>query len=151
MTLTDLSPEMLKVAEGKAEEGKAASELKLKTVRADASKLPFASDSYDTVVDTFGLCSFEDPEKVIKEMQRVCKPGGKILLLEHGKSTHGYSWLNQYLKNQAAEHARKWGCWWNKDILEIVRRGGVVVEEERLHHFGTCYELVCVPAKSGKE
>lgn len=147
VTLTDQSTAMLQVAEEKAAgelEGKG---VKLRTVRADAAQLPFESDSYDTVVDTFGLCSFENPEKVISEMQRVCKPGGKILLLEHGTSFHGYSWLNQYLTNQAPQHAKKWGCWWNKDILGIVQSAGLEVEERRLHHFGTCYELVCVPNK----
>lgn len=37
-------------------------------------------------MDTFGLCSYEDPVKALTEMQRVCKKGGRILLLEHGRS-----------------------------------------------------------------
>ena len=45
---------------------------------ADAARLAqFSDDSFDTVVDTFGLCSFDDPVAVLKEMQRVCKPDGK--------------------------------------------------------------------------
>jgi len=40
---------------------------------------------YAAVVDTFGLCSFSDPVEALREMKRVVKPGGKILLLEHGK------------------------------------------------------------------
>lgn len=44
-----------------------------------------ADDMFDFVVDTFGLCSFNDPVNVLREMARVAKPDGKILLLEHGK------------------------------------------------------------------
>jgi SAM-dependent methyltransferase len=36
------------------------------------------------VIDTFGLCSFENPREVLTEMQRVVKHDGRILLLEHG-------------------------------------------------------------------
>lgn len=49
-------------------------------------------------VDTFGLCSFEDPAVALKEMQRCCRPGGKVLLLEHGRSSWG--WLNTILDAQ---------------------------------------------------
>src|SRR5262249_8228774 len=37
--------------------------------------------TFDTVVDTFGLCSVPNSERVVLEMQRVCKPGGRIILL----------------------------------------------------------------------
>ena len=52
----------------------------------DAHNMPFNDNQFDCSIDTFGLCSFEDPVKVLKEMNRVTKPGGKIILLEHGVS-----------------------------------------------------------------
>jgi methyltransferase OMS1 len=75
---------------------------------ADAAKLPFPDNSYDTIVDTFGLCSFDDPVAVLKELQRVCKPDGKILLLEHGR-TKAYTGLSSYLDKHAERHAKNWG------------------------------------------
>lgn len=46
----------------------------------------FPENSFDTVVDTFGLCSIADAERALLEMQRVCKPDGRIILL--GTSSH---------------------------------------------------------------
>jgi SAM-dependent methyltransferase len=55
--------------------------------------------SFDTVIDAFGLCSHEDPVLVLQEASRVCKPDGRILLLEHGRAHTGFffDWLNTSL------------------------------------------------------
>ncbi len=52
-------------------------------VEADAMKLPFADASFDTVVSTLTGCMFENPVLAYREMIRVCRPDGKILLMEH--------------------------------------------------------------------
>ena len=49
-------------------------------------EIPFASSSFDTAVCTYTLCSVDDPDKVLSELRRVLKPGGKLLFLEHGKA-----------------------------------------------------------------
>ncbi|KAL3927301.1 MAG: hypothetical protein SGPRY_002884 [Prymnesium sp.] len=41
---------------------------------ADAAGLPLPDAKFDTVVDTFGLCSFENPDAALREMSRCCKP-----------------------------------------------------------------------------
>ncbi|WP_374613419.1 class I SAM-dependent methyltransferase [Sphingorhabdus sp.] len=48
--------------------------------------IPFASESFDTVLCTFTLCSVDDQKQVLAEMRRVLRPGGKILFLEHGSA-----------------------------------------------------------------
>lgn len=48
--------------------------------------IPFASESFDTVLCTFTLCSVDDQQQVLAEMRRVLRPGGKILFLEHGSA-----------------------------------------------------------------
>lgn len=111
----------------------------------DAERLRVRSKSFDTVVDTFGLCSCGDPEKVLREMQRVCKPGGTVLLLEHGKAS--YDWLNRLLDRHAPEHARKWGCWWNRDLAAVIAASGLRVESMRRFHFGTTYYVVARPVE----
>ncbi len=66
----------------------------------------FPAASFDTVVDAFGLCSHEDPVQVLREASRVCRPDGRILLLEHGRSH--YDWLNGRLDGSAEKHYGKW-------------------------------------------
>jgi methyltransferase OMS1 len=86
VVLTDTSDQMLLRAWNKLQASSDSFRDRFKIFVADASRLPYSNDSFDTVVSTFGLCSFNDPVAVLREMQRMCKPGGKILLLEHGRS-----------------------------------------------------------------
>ena len=119
----------------------------------DAAASPFASDSFDAVVDTFGLCSFEDPVAALREMSRVCRKGrgekdappGKIYLLEHGRSD--WAWLSNILDRHADPHAKRWGCYWNRDILAIVREAGLEVQSVARYHLGTTYVIVAAPPR----
>ncbi|KAH6569594.1 hypothetical protein BASA62_004760 [Batrachochytrium salamandrivorans] len=73
------------------------------------TKIDETTTAYDTVVDTFGLCSHTDPVAALKEMARVCRKGtGRILLLEHGRTRY-WDWLNVVLDKFAADHALDWG------------------------------------------
>jgi len=48
--------------------------------------IPFADDSFDTVVCTYTLCSVSDPAQVLSELKRILRRGGQLLFLEHGLS-----------------------------------------------------------------
>lgn len=75
---------------------------------------------YDTVVQTFGLCSVREPEEVVRKLANMVKPNtGRIILLEHGRGWWGV--VNGLLDKSAASHFEKYGCWWNRDIAAIVR------------------------------
>ncbi|KAK3342445.1 S-adenosyl-L-methionine-dependent methyltransferase [Neurospora tetraspora] len=107
---------------------------RIRLVRADAeAKLPEApayparlgdkdeeKKKYDTVVQTFGLCSVSDPLALLQNMAGVVKPDtGRIILLEHGK---GWSdWINEKLDAWAPQHFSRYGCWWNRDIEKLVK------------------------------
>lgn len=103
--MTDRSASMVGIAAKKVAEA----ELKVPCVceQADAQTLPYPNDSFDTVVDTFGLCSADDPVAMLSEAARVCRPGGSVLLLEHGKSI--YPMVSWYLDWRAPLHAKRWG------------------------------------------
>ena len=47
--------------------------------------IPFGNSLFDCVVCTFTLCSVQDPVKVLAEMRRILRPGGRVLFLEHGR------------------------------------------------------------------
>ncbi len=49
----------------------------------DAQNLAFPDHSFDTVFATFVFCSVPDPVIGLRELRRVCKPQGRLLLLEH--------------------------------------------------------------------
>lgn len=48
----------------------------------DSEALPFATDSFDAITVAFGVRNFENLEKGLREMHRVLKPGGKLMVLE---------------------------------------------------------------------
>lgn len=60
----------------------------LQVISGTAEALPFADEQFDTVVSTLVLCSVDDLDLAIREMHRVLKPGGRLLLLEHIASHH---------------------------------------------------------------
>ncbi|MGD9722438.1 MAG: bifunctional demethylmenaquinone methyltransferase/2-methoxy-6-polyprenyl-1,4-benzoquinol methylase UbiE [Pirellulales bacterium] len=70
-------------------------------VEADAQNLPFAADTFQIVSVAFGLRNVADTDRGLREMLRVCRPGGKIAVLEFSMPTRQpvramYSW---YFRN----------------------------------------------------
>lgn len=83
LTGLDLTPEMLAVAETRAQSLGRDIDLR----EGDAHDLPFKDASFDTVVCTYAMCSVLDEVKVISEMDRVLLPGGRLILVDHVRST----------------------------------------------------------------
>jgi ubiquinone/menaquinone biosynthesis C-methylase UbiE len=79
ITAIDLSPQMLERA--RKRENKLNLNVNLQEM--DVEHLNFADNSFDTVFATFVFCSVPDPIAGLQELRRVCKPDGKLLLLEH--------------------------------------------------------------------
>jgi ubiquinone/menaquinone biosynthesis C-methylase UbiE len=82
LVLTEPEEPMAKRLESKA----AAQDRPVTVVRAPAESLPFPDNSFDTAVCTLVLCTVRDPERTLSELDRVLKPGGQLLFLEHVRS-----------------------------------------------------------------
>ena len=78
---TDFCAEMLASAPGKAR--KAGLEVQFEV--ADALALPFASGSFDITSIGFGIRNVDDPVACLREMARVVRPGGRVVVLEFGQ------------------------------------------------------------------
>ena len=79
ITGVDFSPEMLK----QAAQAKTRKNIGVELALMDVQSLCYADNSFDTVLASFVFSSVPLPMKGLKELHRVCKPGGQVLLLEH--------------------------------------------------------------------
>lgn len=82
LTGVDVSPVMLRHARRRAASLGRAVDLQV----ADAERLPFSDERFDTVVFSLALCSIPDDGRALREASRVLRPGGRLLLLEHVRS-----------------------------------------------------------------
>jgi ubiquinone/menaquinone biosynthesis C-methylase UbiE len=127
LTGVDLSPAMLRRARRRARELGLTATLRV----GDVEQLPFDDASFDTVVCALGLCSIPRPEAAVREMARVLRPGGTLLLLDHIGSSWPSVWVAQWLIERvtiltAGEHL-------TRRQLPVVRTAGLdVVEAVRL-------------------
>ncbi|KAG0240753.1 S-adenosyl-L-methionine-dependent methyltransferase [Mortierella sp. GBAus27b] len=115
-------------------------ETEIRFTAMNAASIPYPDQSFDTVIDTFGLCSFEDPVQVLKEMKRVLRPGGRLLLLEHGNSHWGF--MQNMQAKHLDRHVHKYGCYWNREIEQLVQEAGLNVVEKERSQLGTVYYMI---------
>lgn len=117
----DISPEMLARAEDRLAELAIDGTL----LQMDAQDLDFADDSFDAVISSLSTCTFPDPVAALREMNRVCKPGGTIRLVEHGRSDVGP--IASYQKWRTDAHYSQTGCRWDQQPRDIVAEAGLTV------------------------
>lgn len=97
-------------------------------VDASAERLPFADETVDTVVSTLVLCTVDDPDAALREIERVLRPRGRLLFLEHvrARSPRLASWQDR-LAGPWQRFAE--GCHCNRATLELIRARGLELED----------------------
>ena len=123
ITAIDFSEKMLVYARDKA--GKKGVQVHLQQM--DVQNLEFEDNTFDTVVASFVFCSVPDPVRGLMEVERVCKPEGKVLLLEHILSANRtLAWLMNLVNPIVV---RVVGANINRRTVENVIKSGLRVEQ----------------------
>jgi ubiquinone/menaquinone biosynthesis C-methylase UbiE len=136
VTGIDLSPRMLERARRRSE--KLGLNMSLHVM--DAQALEFADHSFDVAVATFVFCSVPDPVLGLRELGRVVKPGGKILLLEHMRAENPVigrlmDWVNPLI-------VRAMGFNINRRTLVNIERAGLALEKAEDTGLGGIFRLI---------
>ncbi|MEE9402196.1 MAG: class I SAM-dependent methyltransferase [Desulfobacteria bacterium] len=127
VTAIDLSPRMLERARRRA----SGLGLEVELQQMDVQHLAFPDHIFDTVFATFVFCSVPDPMLGLRELRRVCKSGGRLLLLEHMRP--GNPLLGLFFDVLNPMVVRMMGANINRGTMENVRRAGWRIRvEERL-------------------
>lgn len=137
----DWSLEMLKESDKRASECK-----HLILMQMDGRKIKFPDDAFDTVVATFALSSCPNPDQMLAEMVRVCRPQGRILLLDRGIGTTFLG--NTLLEMYRYEYLMEYGYDQCLELEEVVRKAAVDVEVEEHKHGGQLHFYLLRPRKS---
>jgi ubiquinone/menaquinone biosynthesis C-methylase UbiE len=131
VTSTDYVPSLLKRGEARA----TADGLKIAFREADAEALPFADDSFDAVVSTFGVMFAPNQDRAAAELLRVCRPGGQIGLANwtpEGFVGQMFKSLGKYLPPPAGtKPPMRWGT--RAGLTEMFGAGSSAIQAEPRH------------------
>lgn len=108
----------------------AAARVPVNLVQAPVENLPFADESFDSVVITLVFCSVSDPPHGLSEVRRVLKPGGTLLMVEHVRARGA---IAAALQNIITPINRRLAgnCHWNRDTEQAVIEAGFTIEQRR--------------------
>ena len=124
----DVNPGMYHLARKRIEK----SEISVTNYNLSGENLPMEDSSYDCVACTFTLCSIADVSKALFEINRVLKPGGKFVFLEHGLSDAPKIQVWQHRLNPLQNIIGD-GCHLNRDMDQLIR--GAAFEMKSLKRF----------------
>ena len=115
--------------------------------------LPFAANSFDTIVATFALSRMMELSPTIEEIKRVLRSRGRFLLLDHGRTDNKNEYIVQDIITPFSEIIG--GRVYNRDYFEILENHGFLLahaQKSRIHMLpkmckGTLYSCVAVNIK----
>lgn len=127
---SEISIGMLEIADGKRRENH--------LIQADAQSLPFVPGAFDAAFATLVFCSVPDPALAFRELKRVVKPAGRVVLLEHvrpeGVLGPAFDLLNRATVALADDH-------FNRETAKSAADAGLKVLEVR-KKLGTIVNLI---------
>jgi len=142
-TGTDLSTGMLAEAARVAE--RCTFPVTLKQMNAEALTV-FPDDRFDTVTASLVLCTVPDPAAALREMARVCRPDGRVVLLEHVLAPNRLVGAAQ--KVLAPLQVRMMGCHLDRPTDRLVRELGFDVVRDETRFLGIFHLIIARPPSS---
>jgi ubiquinone/menaquinone biosynthesis C-methylase UbiE len=136
------SPYMIKKAEGRLKEASVPIICHMQR----AEQLDFADNTFDAVVATLVFCTIPDPEKALKEIQRVAKPGARILFFEHVKMPQPALAKAQEVLTPAWKAVCD-GCHLNRDTVNAIKKSGIRIEKVDSYYKGLFITAECTNEK----
>ncbi len=104
------------------------SDVPVEYLQSSAEEIPLATDSVDTAVITYTLCTIPDPSRALAEVVRVLRPGGRVLVAEHALAPDASvaKWqnrLNGFWGKMAG------GCHINRDICRLIEATPLQIQD----------------------
>lgn len=121
-TATDLSAGMLAEARKRPE----VAGRPVTFTQVEATALPYPDASFDTVTTSLTLCTVPDPERTLREMSRVCRPDGRIVLIEHVRPPNPV--LAAIAKGVTPMQVRRMGCHLDRPTDRLIAELGFPIE-----------------------
>src|SRR5205085_5550787 len=98
--------------------------------QAPVEALPFADETFDSALATLVFCSVTDPKRGLREIKRVLKPGGTLLLLEHVRSQGTIAARVQDALVPVTKFLAG-NCHWNRDTAHTIIDAGFRINSKR--------------------
>nr|WP_153737551.1 class I SAM-dependent methyltransferase [Aquibacillus halophilus] len=122
----------------------------IQTYLVGAEKLPFADNTFDSVVGTLVFCTIPEPTKALEEIQRVSKSGAKILLLEHVRLNNKFLGEIQDIATPVWKRLCD-GCHLNRNTEALIKNSRLSILKKESFYRGLFITIQCLNNKSSTD
>ena len=119
----DISPKMIERA---GEKTAAADRAKIEFHVANAESIPYADQSFGSILCSFSIHHYEDPVRALSEMKRVLRPGGSIAIMDSARDISLAIWLqDRWRRYGEKSHVQYYTV---AEMADLIRRAGLTVQ-----------------------
>ena len=139
ITAIDISPAMLRQSKKRAESYPG----KMKLCQMDAETSAFKNNSFDNVVTVCALCTVKHPVACLKEVKRVLKPNGKLVMFEHVLSKNPIYAIALKTMSNFTEFVE--GTYLDRDTVHNAEKAGFEISSHKNVYLDIVKALIAKP------